>query len=102
MQVLICCNTYMQLITAIQLREKIYMNDIVDLIISDHSVGAEEVYERLKNAELFHRVSFCQNRYTQHEQGSFADIADIFRGIFSVGKKYRSFFLSNRLTSSKD
>lgn len=48
--------TYYQLITAIQVKTKIFPEVQADLIISDHSSGYAEVAEKLKRAEVFNNV----------------------------------------------
>lgn len=89
--VLIYANTYMQVINAIQIKRKLYPIDNVDLIISDHSVGARQVALNLKDENrLFRRVKFVSTHFFEFEQGLFADIADVLF-VSSIGhKKYKS------------
>lgn len=56
----IVCKTYYQLIFAIQLKKSLFLNDEVDIIVSDHSVNAEKVCERLKKLGMFSKVTFLQ------------------------------------------
>lgn len=64
MKVLIVSNTYYQLIMAIQLRLTLFCNADVDLWLSDQSVGAEKVAERLAEKHIFSEVCFKERKKT--------------------------------------
>ena len=91
--ILIYANTYMQVINAIQIRLKLYPDDNVDLIISDHSVGAETVARNLQNEkQLFGRVKYVHTYFIEFEQNVFKDIMDVFYINMMPSRKCRSFF----------
>lgn len=62
MKVLIICNTYYQLIMAIQMRITLFCNADVDLWLSDQSVEAEKVAERLAEKCIFSKVYFKERK----------------------------------------
>lgn len=64
MKVLIISNTYYQLIMAIQLKITTFCNAHVDLWLSDQSVGAKEVVERLEEKKVFSKVCFKERKKT--------------------------------------
>ena len=80
-RVLIIVNTYYQLILAIQMKLTVFKENDVVLLISDHSIGAERVFERLKLIEMFEQVGYIRskglvnNRKTTEKIGDFIDIA---------------------------
>ena len=59
---LIICDTYAQLIEAIQMKITLFKDDIVDIRISDHSVGAEMVSDRLQKLNIFNNVYFVKTK----------------------------------------
>ena len=58
---LIICNTYYQLIVAMQLNETWWDKDEVDVVISDQSNGSYNVYRNLNKLNIFHRVYWKEN-----------------------------------------
>lgn len=60
MRIMIFCNTYYQLIFAIQMRLTIMKNDEVDIIISDRSKGAQLITERLQNEKVFDNCYYVE------------------------------------------
>lgn len=87
---LMFCNTYMQIINAIQLKQSIIKNEQVDIIMSDHSREAKSVACGLEKTGLFRRVIYVETKYTFFNQNFMEDIKDIFSIIFMQGKKYTS------------
>ena len=65
MRVLFVCNTYMQVIVAIQMKQKLYRDDDVDIIISDHSQGSQQIVSGIEKIGLFRRVKAVET--LQHE-----------------------------------
>lgn len=53
---LFICDTYYQLIEAIQIKLTLFKNEKIDVRISDHSKGASDVAKRLAESSLFHEV----------------------------------------------
>lgn len=54
--VLVYCNTYYQLLVAIQLQRTLKRQDRVSVLLTDESRGAEEIAQRLRAAGFFHGV----------------------------------------------
>jgi len=63
MNYLFVVNTYYQLIVAIHMRNTMFLNDEVDLFISDHSNGAEQVYFRIKELKIFNTVIYVKSYF---------------------------------------
>lgn len=63
--ILIYCNTYYQLITAIQLKLTIKKNDYVALLLSDDSLNSEVIFEKLKSMNVFDDVYFVRQNRTR-------------------------------------
>lgn len=61
-KILFVCNTYYQLITAIQCRNTIFNNECVDVILSDHSKNAETIVWNLNKAGIFHTAYFLNSK----------------------------------------
>lgn len=59
---LVVCNTYFQLIVAIQLVETIWKKDNVEIIISDQSNNAVTVYSNLTQMNMFGAVYWVENK----------------------------------------
>lgn len=76
MSVLFFCNTYYQVIVAMQLRLTEYRDCEAGLCLTNHSAGSEEVYSRLKSTELFDEVFYWENR-------------DSVRGAFGLKKIFK-------------
>lgn len=62
MRRLIIVNTYYQLITAIQLRNTLFAEDELVLLISNQSNRAEQIAENLKNESIFSEVHFIRSK----------------------------------------
>ena len=75
---LIICNTYYQLILAIQMKLTIFKNDIVDLQISDQSVNASDVAKRLNKLSVFNSVKFVENKDEYATRSAVKKIKDVF------------------------
>lgn len=65
--VLIICDTYFQLILGIQMKRTLFVNNQVDLWLSDHSVRAEEVAKRLEEKKVFTNVKYIRTK-AAHKQ----------------------------------
>lgn len=61
-RILIICNTYFQLIVAIQLRLTLFKDEEVDVHISDHSLNAKAVADRLRRMRVFHDVCYRETK----------------------------------------
>ena len=62
-KILFSCNTYFQLIAAIQLNSTVYSDDYTVMVLSDHSKNADQVANRLRETEVFNEVFFVETRY---------------------------------------
>lgn len=56
------CNTYYQLIVAIQMKLTIKKEEQVTVVLTDESRNAETICERLRQTQLFHKVFFLQTK----------------------------------------
>ena len=65
--ILVYCNTYYQLLVAIQLRLTVKKADCISVIITDQSRGAEAVAERLRGTDFFHAVFFLKTKVAAEE-----------------------------------
>lgn len=74
--ILLVCNTYYQLILAIQMKRTIFINEQVDLWLSDHSVGAEEVVDRIKKEKIFVNVKYIKTRQKVYDRSKFSKIKE--------------------------
>lgn len=92
-KIVIVCNTYYQLILAMQIKKTIKEQDYVTVIMSDHSNHVEKVFERVRKLGIFDAVFFVKNKKYMYRQkgliqsqkrsiGNFKDI------VFGVGKLY--------------
>lgn len=58
---IIICNTYYQLIVAMQLNKTLWEDDDVDIVISDQSKGSDKVYKILSELGVFNKVHWKAN-----------------------------------------
>lgn len=65
MRILIFCNTYSQLIEALQIRKMRGEADEVHVILSDMSANACNVYKRLEQIECFNSVHFVKTNISK-------------------------------------
>ena len=86
--VLIICNTYMQLISAIQIKRFFLKEKNVDLLLSDHSIRSGIVVENLALQNIFYRVKSVYSKEKIYEQNNWEDIKDIFALIFGFRKRF--------------
>lgn len=61
-RVLLISNTAYQLLTGVQMRQKLYPSDRVDLLLSNQMVGGDAVAERAKSGSLFEKVVYIENK----------------------------------------
>ena len=62
--ILVICDTYYQLIVAIQLKATLFKDERVSCILTDYCVGADRVVKRLKKECFFEKTFF----YRKHER----------------------------------
>lgn len=78
MKRLILCNTYYQLVLAVQLRETLFQKDDVSVIISDHSFNANKVAENLKKTNFFKDIYYKETKWLK-EYDKLKFILDFFK-----------------------
>ena len=71
MRRIIICNTYFQLITAIQLKLTLFINDIVTVVLTDHSKNAYAYFENLKKLNVFDFAYFLNCRNEDYDKSNF-------------------------------
>lgn len=81
-RVLIVCNTYFQLIAAIQLKQTLKKEEEVYLVLSDHSKNAENICERLKEQCFFKDIWFFDTKKLVKHRNMFDTIKNIWLGCF--------------------
>lgn len=64
---MIICNTYFQLIVAIQMKLTLKKADYVILALSDHSKKADKTAAALRDTSLFEEVIFLESAVTDHK-----------------------------------
>lgn len=96
--ILFLCNTYMQLIAAIQIRRKLFADAAVDLLLSNHSVNSEKVASRLEEIHVFDSVKIIDSKEFIYQQNKVQDVLDVIRLSLNVGEKYRN-ILTNKICS---
>ena len=69
------CNTYYQMITAIQLRYTHFSTDDTYIILTDHSKDAREVSRRLQKAECFNEVYYAEVKSLDQDKHGIATAA---------------------------
>ena len=78
MKILVFCNTYSQLILAVQLKLTLFKDDDVDLWLSDTSIGAESVFERIHGLHLFNESKFLRFNYSYFKQNKWDNLKDLY------------------------
>ena len=63
MKKIICiCNTYYQLIFALQLKKTVYANDYIALLLSDHSKNALSICRNLEQYKCFDEIKYVETK----------------------------------------
>lgn len=79
MRVLIWCDTYYQLLSAVHMSNTIFRGQSVSLVLSDHSSGAGLVVERLRQAETFDDVMLAKTRDVVYGKRKVRKAWEVFR-----------------------
>lgn len=91
MRAIIICNTFYQLMAAIQIRNTIKEKDYVCLLLSDHSKNTEEIAIRLRNEKIFDEVHFVKTKkFFCVDDSIINKILNTIRISFSDGAYYNS------------
>ena len=80
--ILFFCNTYYQLITAIQIKLTLKANDRASVIITDHSANAKLISDRLRNTNIFDGVYFFETKVSPEDVNLSFRIKAIKNGFF--------------------
>ncbi len=88
MRRLILVNTYFQLIFVAQIRNTLFMGDQVTLLISDHSIGADDIAEKLSDYNFFTKVIFIKTYGAKNERTLLQRIRDAYDICFSDKNRY--------------
>ena len=83
--VLIVCNTFFQILVATYIRLKLYEDDTVDIIISNHSNDSEQIAENTRKTGIYSNVIFVRNKKTKkYGTGLLHTISYIFRRAIEI------------------
>ncbi len=80
-RILFLCNTYYQLIVALQCKNTLFNKDHVDVILSDHSLNANVIVERMKKSRVFDGAYYLETR--AKDQGHHS-VIQVLRGLGST------------------
>lgn len=80
--ILVFCNTYYQLLVAIQLQMTLKREDRVSVLMTDESRGAEQVAARLGKTGFFHRVFFMNTKVSPEQVDTAYKLRMLRGGIF--------------------
>ena len=102
------CNTYYQLIMAIDMRLTLFKNDKVTLLLSDHSSNADKISERLIELHVFDKVGYVKTKSIDYCSESKIDkFMDYLKIIFNnnilqilTNEKFDKLFYFNQNLSS--
>ncbi len=83
-KILILCNTYYQLITAIQMKLTLFKDESVSLALSDHSRNAEKIFEAIKRESLFDDCALINTKDEISTKSVLSIARSINQGIFGV------------------
>lgn len=108
--ILFLCNTYYQLIVALQIKMTMFENENVTLLLSDHSMNADNIVKKLSKESVFNQIEYIQIRkidYTSKNlktkiktlySAFFYYDSELFR--FLCNKKFDEFFYFNQNLST--
>ena len=83
--VLIVCNTFFQILVATHIRLKLYKDDVVDIVISNHSNNSEQIAENIRKTGIYRNVIFIRNKKTKkYGIGLFHSISYTFRRAIEI------------------
>lgn len=77
MKILIICDTYYQLIIAVQMKLTFWRDTEVDLFLSNHSNGAKSIADRLKNITLFAEIKYIESKEFTYKNSLIKNVKDI-------------------------
>ena len=88
---IIClCQTYYQLIVAVQIKRELFPHDEVTLVLTDTSNGAKTVVENLNKLDLFEHAYLAESVREDNRR---------FSGVKEKANRFYQYFFSGDLTS---
>lgn len=88
-KIVFICNTYMQLIAAVQMKIALFNLNEVDLMLSDHSSNSDHVVEGVLNTKLFKRVRYVRSKHIFDHCGKLTNIKHALDVSIGVGGRFR-------------
>lgn len=81
-KILFICNTYYQLIVAMQIKSTLLKTDQVTVYLSDHSRNAKKIVDNLNKENFFWNVQFIETKNIDYCKGKiFKGIKDLFKAV---------------------
>lgn len=88
--ILFVCNTYYQLIMAINMRITLFKNDKVTLLLSNHSKNADVITQNLKNLQVFDKTEYIKTKDIDYgNKNKLNNLYDYLKLIFGKNKKIK-------------
>lgn len=91
MKYLFVCNTYYQLIIAIQLKYSVLKKADVSLVMSDHSNNAYEFYKNIKGLNFFDDIIFVKTKRFDYPQNIFLKLFSNLSVLFGAAPELYKF-----------
>lgn len=91
-EILFFCNTYMQLLTAINIKITMFVDKSADLLLSNHSVNAEKINDNLRGQNIFDEILFVQTKHALLEQGKLSDLEDVIALTVGISNRYKKMY----------
>ena len=108
--ILFVCNTYYQLIMAINMRITLFKNDKATLLLSNHSKNADVIVQNLKKLQVFDKTEYIKTKNIDYgNRNKLNNLYDYLKLIFGKNKeikdlvsdrKYNKFLYFNQNLSS--
>ncbi|MFG6329086.1 MAG: alpha-2,8-polysialyltransferase family protein [Lachnospiraceae bacterium] len=97
MKYIMCiCNTFLQIIIAIAMKETLFESDVMTIVITDHSNDAEQVALNLKKENLFNDVIFEKVKELDKEKHGLLQGASTIMSIVSGRDSKRFNYTKNK------
>lgn len=103
-RILMVVNTYFQLIVSINLKLNKFINDDVDIMITDRTMGSKEIVKNVKKTKLFSNVYHADTYHIWREKSAFLMIIDLLylkkdsvvrKSVYIDNPKYDELYLYN-------
>ncbi|HDL0873029.1 TPA: hypothetical protein PWS53_002863, partial [Enterococcus faecium] len=70
-KILVLANTYYQIIVAIQMKNTIFSDEYVEIIISDHSKNTKEIAKKIEEKKVFDGCHYLESKSFDDNIGYF-------------------------------